>query len=87
MLTDFIIFCINFLDSILSGMSFFDKLQSLITTLNTYQTYINDFQYYLSGAYFIFGKPLIIFVVGLSATVFAVKLIGAIVMIVGQFIP
>lgn len=87
MITDLFIKGIEFLDMMLSRLSFFTKLSDLITTLNTYQTYINDFQYYLSGAYFIFGKPLIIFVLGLSATVFAIKLIGAIVMIVGQFIP
>lgn len=87
MINDIIIKLIQYLDLFFSDLTLFTKLSQLQTALNTYQSYINDFQYYLSGAYFIFGKPLIIFVVGLSATVFTIKLIGAVVMIVGQFIP
>lgn len=87
MITDLIVSLINFLDQILDVLGIFDSLSDLISTLGTYQTYLNDFQNYLSGAYFIFGKPLIIFVLTLSGTVFIIKVVMAIVMIVGQFVP
>ena len=87
LITDMIISLINFIDSLLYNSGIFTKISDLITSLGTYQTYLNDFQTYLSGAYFIFGKPLIIFVLGLSGTVFLIKLVMAIVMIVGQFVP
>ena len=87
MITDLIVALINFLDQVLEALNVFDSISDLITSLGTYQTYLNDFQNYLSGAYFIFGKPLIIFVLGLSGTVFLIKLVMAIVMIVGQFFP
>lgn len=87
MLTDFIVSIITTFDNILSGFDLFQLLEDLITQLNTYQSYINEFQVYLSGAFYIFGKPLIIFVLGISGTVFLIKLVMAIVMIVGQFVP
>lgn len=87
MWTDFIIFIIGWADDMFTSFDFYQELDSLITTLNTYQTYINDFQYYLSGAYFIFGKPLIIFCLTVSGGIFIISLIGAIVNIVSQFIP
>ncbi len=87
MLTDFVISLIQFIDNIVSGLSLFDLLNELVVKMNTYQSYINEFQVYLSGAFYVFGKPLIIFVLGASATVFIIKLVMAIVMIVGQFVP
>ena len=87
MITDLIVSLIQFLDQVLDSLGIFNSLSDLITSLGTYQTYLNDFQTYLSGAYFIFGKPLIIFVLTLSGTVFIIKVVMAIVMIVGQFVP
>lgn len=55
--------------------------------MNTYQSYVSTFQTYLSSAYFIFGKPMVIYVLGFSVTIFAIKCIGALIMIVGQFVP
>ena len=87
MITDFIIAVINAFDLMLSSFDLFEMLEDLLDHLDLYQSYMNDATVYLSGAYFIFGKPLIIYTVSLAATVFAIKLIGAIVMIVGQFVP
>ena len=87
MITDVIIAIINAFDLMLSSFDLFQILEDLTGQIDLYQTYMNDATVYLSGAYFIFGKPLIIYTVSLAATVFAIKLIGAIVMIVGQFVP
>lgn len=87
MVNDILLKLIFIFDDIISATGLLDYVQEIIVKLSTYETYIDDIQYYLSGAYFFLGKPLIIFVVGVSATVFAIKLIGAIVMIISQFIP
>lgn len=87
MITDFVISLIQFIDNIVSGLSLFELLNELVVKMNAYQSYINEFQVYLSGAFYVFGKPLIIFVLSASATVFIIKLVMAIVMIVGQFVP
>ena len=87
MITDMIISFINWVDSVYSSMGLFTALNNIITQINTYQSYVNDMQYYIRGAYFIFGKPMIIYVISLSATIFIITIIGAIVNIVSQFIP
>lgn len=87
MINDFIIGFISLVDNFLYNLNFFTFLSDLITKMNTYTNYVSTFQTYLSSAYFIFGKPLVMYVVGFSITIFAIKVIGAIVMIVGQFIP
>lgn len=87
MINDIIIGIINAFDVMLTHFDLFELLQDLTDKLDLYQTYMNEATPYLSGAYFIFGKPLIIYTVGLAATVFAIKFIGALVMIVGQFVP
>lgn len=87
MITDLISNFILWVDSIFNNIGLYSALSTIITKINTYQSYVNDMQYYVRGAYFIFGKPLIIFVLSISATIFIVSLIGAIVNIVSQFIP
>lgn len=87
MINDMIISFINWVDGVYSNMGLFTALSDIITKINTYQSYVNDMQYYIRGAYFIFGKPLIIYVISISATIFIITIIGAIVNIVSQFIP
>lgn len=87
MVNDFIISFIQWVDSVYSSLGLFTALSNLITQLNTYQSYISDFQYYLSGAYFIFGKAMIIYVITVSGTIFVISIIGALVNIISQFIP
>lgn len=87
MINDFIIGFINLVDNFFNSLDLFSLLTDLITKMNTYQTYVSTFQTYLSSAYFIFGKPMVMYVLGFSITIFALKCIGALVMIVGQFVP
>ena len=87
MITNLFINGIEFLDGILTSLHLFSYLSDLLVKLNEYQNYITEFQRYLSGAYYIFGKPLVIYVLSCSAIVFGIKLVGAIVFIVGQFVP
>ena len=87
MINDLIVSFINWVDNIYSSMGLFNALSNIITQINTYQFYINDFHYYLRGAYFILGKPMIIYVITVSGTIFIITIIGAIVNIISQFIP
>lgn len=87
MINDIIIKLLLVLDGLYDSLGLFDLVSDLFDKISVYENYTNDIQYYLSGAYFIFGKPLIIFLVSVGATIFVIKLVGAIVMIVGQFIP
>lgn len=87
MINDLIVSFIEWVDGVYSSMGLFTALSNIITQINTYQSYINDFQYYLRGAYFILGKPLIIYVVTVSGTIFVIAIIGALVNIISQFIP
>lgn len=79
-----------------AGIQFFDTLyvdyisqhiQTLIDHIGQYETYTATFQQYLGGVYFIFGKPLCMYIITTFFIVFAIRLIMAIVMLVGQFIP
>lgn len=87
MITDFVISFINWVDSVYSSMGLFTALSNIITKINTYQTYTAQFQTYLSGAYFIFGKSMVIFVITVSGSIFVISIIGALVNIISQFIP
>lgn len=87
MITDLIVSFINWVDSVYSSMGLFTALSNLITKINTYQSYTLQFQNYLSGAYFIFGKPMVIYVISVSGTIFIITIIGALVNIISQFIP
>lgn len=87
MVNDIIIALFEILDKLITLSGLFNLLSDLLDKLSVIQTYSNDIQYYLSGAYFFLGKPLIIFVISVATTCFLIKLIGALVMIIGQFIP
>lgn len=87
MINDILIHIVTWFDTIFSNLDLYSALNNILTVITKYKDYAYDIQYYLSGAYFIFGKSMVLFVLGASAIVFTIKLIGAIVMIVSQFIP
>lgn len=60
---------------------------NLIDKLDDWQTYSSLFSTYLSGLYFLFGKALILYIVGVFTAVFLVRLIFAVVNLIGQFVP
>lgn len=63
---------------------FFQDLIEIITSWEDYQYIFNDL---LSGVMFICGKPLIVFMVSCFAIIVGIRVLMAIVNIVGQFIP
>ena len=62
-------------------------LSSLIDKLDDWQSYSTLFAEYMSGVYFLFGKALVVYIVGVFITVFVVRLLFAVVMLIGQFVP
>lgn len=88
MINDFIKWCLNLIDHfynlIPSDYNIFDKLSELLTTLSQYQSTWNE----LTGViYFIIGKPLIITCIGVGVAIIVIKLIFALINIIGQYVP
>lgn len=62
-------------------------VSSLIDKLDDWQQYSVLFSEYLSGVYFLFGKALVLYIVGVFTAVFLVRLFFAVVNLIGQFVP
>ena len=75
------------LDYLLSQFGLYDKLTVLIGYLDDFQTYTTEFNKYLSGVYFIFGKSLVVYMVSVFATIVIIRIIFALVHLIGQFVP
>lgn len=68
--------------SYLSG--FFSKITELLTMFENSRTVFNEI---IQIIYFICGKNLIVFGLGVGVTIIVVKIVFAIVNLVGQFVP
>lgn len=88
MINDLINWCLNLLDYfyslIPSQYNLIDKIQELITSLSHYQNTWNEFT---SVIFFVVGKPLVVMCIGVGCAIIIVKLIFAIINIVGQYVP
>lgn len=87
MINFFIQQILNLLDWIYTNLyinELFTKLNDLFSQLNNYQSQWDDF---MSIIFFVVGKPLIVFCVGVGVTIIIVKIVFALVHIVGQFVP
>lgn len=82
-----------FLQQILTGLDwiyngyltgFFTKITDILTMFNSYRSVFDEI---MGVIYFFFGKPLIVFGVGVGVTIIVVKIVFAIINLVGQFIP
>ena len=87
MINDLIIKLIQLFDGLYNSFGVSSLIEDLIDQASTFENYTTDFSYYLSGLYFVLGKPLVVFIVGVFALVFSIRLVMAVVNIVGQFIP
>ena len=87
MINDLIIKLIHLFDGLYNSFGVSSLFEDLLESASTFESYTTEFSYYLSGLYFVFGKPLIVFIVGVFSVVFMIRLVMAIVNIVGQFIP
>ena len=75
------------LDNILNKLGLYQKFTELIGYLDDFQQYTTEFNKYLSGVYFILGKPLVIYLITVFICIVAVRVIFAIINIVGRFVP
>ena len=62
----------------------FVKLNDIFAQINNYKVQWDDF---MSIIFFIVGKPLIVFCVGVGITVIVVKIVFALIHLIGQFVP
>lgn len=86
MLNSLFLFALNLLDN---AYTLF--LETPITTLNSIFTKINDYSSTLTSllqaVYFICGKGLVTFGIGIGIAIITIKLVFAIINLVGQFVP
>lgn len=87
MINDLISSIIEAFDHLLTQMGINDKITTLLSYLDDFQTYTNEFNKYLSGVYFIFGKSLVVYIVTVALLIIVIRIAFAIVNLVGQFIP
>ena len=87
MINDLISNLIIAFDDFLTNLGLYNKFATLIGYLDDFQTYTTEFNKYLSGVYFIFGKTLVIYMISVFAIIVAVRIIFAVVHLVGQFVP
>lgn len=87
MINDLISSIIEAFDHLLTQMGINDKITTLLSYLDDFQTYTNEFNKYLSGVYFIFGKSLVVYIVTVALLIIVIRISFAIVNLVGQFIP
>ena len=82
MITDIFSSFITGFDEFYTSFGLTAKISELITLLTKYEDFVQDFRYYASGVYFIFGKPLVVYMVSVAVAVLVIRLILAIVNIV-----
>ena len=87
MINDLISKLILAFDNLLSSLGLYNKFSQLIGYLDDFQSYATEFNKYLSGVYFIFGKSLVIYMISVFIVIVAVRIIFAVVHLIGQFVP
>lgn len=87
MINDLISGIIEAFDHLLTQMGINEKITTLLSYLDDFQTYTTEFNKYLSGVYFIFGKSLVVYIVTVALLIIVIRIAFAIVNLVGQFIP
>ena len=87
MINDLISNLILSFDEFLTSLGLYTKLTELIGFLDDFQNYSTEFNKYLSGVYFILGKGLVTYMVSVFVVVVVVRIIFAVVHLVGQFVP
>lgn len=86
MINDLILNILQFLFDIYTN-TLHTPINNLITHINTWQNYTSDFTVWLGGVYYILGKPLCIFMLTAFGLILTIRIIFAIVHLIGQFVP
>ena len=87
MINDFIIGFFDFFNSIYTTLGVSTVVTGLLSTFSKIMDYSSTFQYYLSGAYYVFGKSLVSFTFTASGLVFVFRFVMAVIYIVGNYVP
>lgn len=74
MITDIFIKIIEFFNTLYVNFQISQKISDLLSRLNEYQNYLPDFKKYIGGVYFIFGKPLVTYIVGVAVSLFTLRI-------------
>lgn len=87
MINDLIINLFEFFNSLYTSLGVSTIVENLLEVFTKISDYSSSIQYYLSGAYYVFGKPLVQFVFRASGLVFVFRFVMAVIYIVGNYIP
>lgn len=87
MINDFIINIFDFINNIYVSFGASTVVQNLIEVFTKINDYSSSIQYYLSGAYYVFGKSLVQFTFTASGLVFVFRFVMAIIYIIGNYVP
>lgn len=87
MINDFISNLILSFDDFISSLGLYTKFTELLGYLDDFQTYSVEFNKYLSGVYFILGKGLCTYIISIFVLIVIIRIIFAVVNLVGQFVP
>lgn len=87
MINDFISKIIISFDGFLTSLGLYTKITELIGFLDDFQSYSTEFNKYLTGVYFILGKGLCTYIISVFVVVVVVRILFAVVHLVGQFVP
>ena len=86
MINDIIIKCLGVLIDFYSQY-IHPHVSDLLTLMVKWRDYSSQFQVWLGGVYYILGKPLVIFIVTAFGIILVIRLIMALVNIIGQYVP
>lgn len=87
MINDIISNLIIAFDDFITQLGLYTKITTLISYLDDFTTYTTEFNKYLSGVYFILGKSLVVYIVTCFALIVVIRIIFAVINLVGQFVP
>ena len=62
----------------------FTKINDVFTQINSYSSQWDNF---MAIIFFVVGKPLIVFCVGVCVTIIIVKIVFGLIHLIGQFVP
>lgn len=79
MITDIVKSILQFFDTLYTNLGVSSFIADLIDKLDKPFEFIGDFSYYISGVYYVFGKPLCMYVIGVITVILAIRIILAVV--------
>lgn len=79
MITDIVKSILQFFDTLYTNLGVSSFIADLIDKLDKPFEFIGEFSYYISGVYYVFGKPLVMYVIGVITVILAIRIILAVV--------